>query len=186
MSRTPFVPRDVVRVWAAFAGLGAGLVHAATVGPRLTESVVAGVILVVLMAAQLGWALLVLSRGAVPLPRLSVAVSLGLVVLWAGTRATGLAPVGLADVVAAGLHLSVAWLVMADLRATADDARAGAGADAVPDGRSAGAGAGRRFALLFAGALLASAVTTPALAASEAGQHAVPHGEHLTGLTGHH
>jgi len=184
VSRSPFVPRDVVRVWAAFAGLGAGLVHAAAAGPRLAESVAAGVLLVVLMAAQLGWALLVLARGLVPLPRLSVAVSLGLVLLWAGTRATGLAPVGLADVVAAGLHLSVAWLVMADLRATADDARAAVGAAAAPEARSAGAG--RRFALLFAGALLASAVTTPALAASEAGQHAVPHGEHLTGLTGHH
>jgi hypothetical protein len=42
-------------------------------------------------------------------------------------------------------------------------------------------GAGTLLAAAFAGALLVAAITTPGLAASTAGQFAVPHGEHAGG-----
>jgi hypothetical protein len=48
-------------------------------------------------------------------------------------------------------------------------------------GQSGRLGAGTLLAAAFTGALLVAAITTPGLAASTAGQFAVPHGEHAGG-----
>jgi hypothetical protein len=75
--------------------------------------------------------------------------------------------VGVADVVCAALEATVVVLMLAAVH--------------VPrEARPPQLTAGVRLALLGVGALAMAAVTTPALAATEAGEHAHPHGEHGT------
>jgi hypothetical protein len=167
---------DVVRCWAGFASLGAGLVHLAVVHEHLAEWWVYGVFFAVVGAAQLAFGLGALGRDRAPLARQVACANLALVALWAVTRTTGLPvgpqrwtpePVGRPDL------LSVA-LEVATVLALAVLARAGDR----PLSRRPPASASRYVALLFAGALAVSAMTTPALAATEAGGHAHPHGVH--------
>ncbi|MGZ4593516.1 MAG: hypothetical protein ACXV3C_06595 [Actinomycetes bacterium] len=168
---------DVARCWAGFASLGAGLVHLAVVDEHLAEWIVFGLFFAAVGAAQLLWALAAIARDRAPWLRGVVAANLGLVALWAVTRTSGLPigpepftpePVGRADVLSVVLELgTVLALVFA-----ARSARSGAAAsvDTVPPRAAA-----RFVALLFAGALAVSAITTPALAATPAGQDAHPH-----------
>jgi hypothetical protein len=63
--------------------------------------------------------------------------------------------------------------------------RSGA-AMAAADGDTAGLRPGRLLLAAFGCAVLVAAVATPGLAASTAGQFAVPHGSHGTPAPGHH
>jgi hypothetical protein len=165
---------DVARCWAGFASLGAGLVHLAVVREHLAEWWLFGAFFVVVGALQVGYAVLALARDRAPAPRSVAAVNAGLIVLWAVTRAVGLPvgperwtpeAVGVADVLCAVLEVVVVGLLVAAVR--------------VPrHGRPLHLAAGARLALLGVGALAMAAVTTPALAATEAGEHAHPHGQH--------
>jgi hypothetical protein len=165
---------DVARCWAGFASLGAGLVHLAVVREHLAEWWLLGAFFVAVGALQVGWAVLALGRDHAPAPRTIATLNAGVLVLWAVTRSVGLPvgperwtaeAVGLADVVCAALEVVVVGLLLAALR--------------VPrDGRQMHLAAGARLALLGVGALAMAAVTTPALAATEAGEHAHPHGAH--------
>jgi hypothetical protein len=165
---------DVARCWAGFASLGAGLVHLAVVHEHLAEWWLFGVFFVAVGALQVGWAVLALARDRVPAPRAIAAVNAGVIVLWAVSRSVGLPvgpeqwtpeAVGLADVVCAALEVVVVGLLLAAVR--------------VPrDRRPLHLAASARLALLGIGALAMAAVTTPALAATEAGDHAHPHGQH--------
>ena len=140
---------DVLRLWSAFALLGAGLVHLAVVSEHVEESALHGLFFLVVGAVQLGWGVLAMARTTLPAPHALVAVQVGLVAIWAASRTVGLPvppapwttePVGTADL----------------------------------------------LAVAAAGALLVWVLTTPALAATEAGQHAHPHGEPAKhGGTGH-
>lgn len=147
-------PADVVAAWTAFAALGAGLVHAATLG--------------VLAVPALGVALVTLVRGAVPVPRVVGVGSAVLVAAWAVTRFTGAEPVGTADALVTVLHGAVAVLCLVAARSRRAEPTAGRGS------------AVGRLGLLATGALVMAAVTTPALAATEAGEHARPHGHATT------
>ncbi len=174
----PLHHSDVARCWAGFASFGAGLVHVAVVREHLEVSVSHGVFFALVGLAQVGWALLALRGPAVPWPRTTVAVTLALIALWAVSRAIGLPfglggkePVGTADVLAVvlevGLILSVALAVRSGVMVTPDG----------PEQTARPALASARFVtLLAAGALAVSAVATPAMAATMAGDHAHPHG----------
>jgi hypothetical protein len=179
---------DAVRLIAGFAGLGAAAVNLAVASSLFAASGTnfpgrAAVATAALLwgAALLGWTVAGLSRNRFPLPRSSAhllpaaaATHVAAIVLGAGS---GMAGLGIS-------HLAALLLTLMILAATSWLGRrspnlpGGSGQNA-----SARLGAGRLIAAAFAGALLVAAITTQGLAASTAGQFAVPHGEH-TG--GHH
>jgi hypothetical protein len=162
---------DVARCWAGFASLGAGLVHAAAVGDHPGRA--AGYFAVV-AAAQLGWGLAALARDRLPAPWWVAGATLGVLAVWASSRTVGFPVAGAAgpaDLGAAALELVVLGAMAATrwhplrVRRTSTAVLVGG---------------------LAAGALLVGAVTTPALAGTHAGEHAVPHGQHADAPPGHH
>jgi hypothetical protein len=174
---------DVLRLWAAFALLGAGLVHLAVVSEHLEESALHGSFFVVVGTAQLGWGVLAMARTTVPAPRALVAVQVAIVAIWAASRTVGLPvpperwttePVGTADLLAVALEAVAVTATVLAARVVR------ASRPATPDRTISSR---RLLAGAAAGALLVSVLTTPALAATEAGEHAHPHGEH--GATAH-
>ncbi|MGH8893129.1 MAG: hypothetical protein ACRDWY_07455 [Actinomycetes bacterium] len=163
---------DVARCWAGFALLGAGLIHLAVVREHLAESALHGAFFVVVGAGQLGVALVAVARGRMPAPGIVVAAQLGVVALWAASRTTGLPvgpqpwapePVGTADVLAVSLEL----LAVAAVLVLTLPARRRLGTAVRP---------ARWLAMVGAGALVVASLTTPALASTEAGEHAKEHG----------
>jgi hypothetical protein len=162
----------VPRLWAGFALLGAGLVHLAVVREHLAESSLHGGFFAVVGGTQVMWAVATMSRTAPPLPRTMSAVQAGLVVLWLASRTTGLPvppepwtpeAVGVVDAVAVTLEV-LAVLATVTAVVTRKPSR---GRTPRPARILAGTGAG---------ALLVAAMTTPALAATDAGRDARPHG----------
>ena len=92
--RGPRMPDGVViRWWAAFASLGAGLIHLAVVSEHASEWWLYGVFFLVLGVVQIGWAALAMEGDLLPVPRLFAAVNASIIGLWIVTRTTGL-PVG--------------------------------------------------------------------------------------------
>lgn len=184
---------SVTRAWLAFAAIGAGMIHLAlVVGAPLPLAAAPAL----LGLAELGWGVAVLARTSVPGPRGALALALAAAagsVLAAALLAPPPADAGAAPIpspalpllLAAALDGAVALLLagaimVAHRRASPLDApRAG---DDGPRIARAAAPSTRRILLslaaIAAGALAVGAVTTPALAATEAGRHAVPHGEH--------
>lgn len=161
------------RVWAAYASLGAGLVHAAVVGEHLAEWWAAGVFFALLAAYQLGWAVACLAWERVPLLVPTVLLTAATLALWLVSRSTGLPvgpdawspeAVGVPDVASGVLELVLLGSIAVAARGARSPVRP--------------SGAGRRLVVLGLGALLVSGVTTPALAATPAGGAAHPHGSH--------
>jgi hypothetical protein len=184
---------DAVRLFAGFAGLGAAAVNLAVAssllaaaGPVLPRT--AGAVAALGWgAALLGWSVAGLGRGRFPLPRTSAvllpAVAAAHVVAVVVGAGSGMAGLGISHLAALLLTLMIraatSWLVRNQPNpAGGPDRHNEQGGSA-----TSRLGAGQLLAAAFAGALLVAAITTPGLAASTAGQFAVPHGEH-TG--GHH
>jgi hypothetical protein len=161
--------------WPAIAAWGGGLVQlalgagAVTTAPGSAAIRVAGVLLVVMGAAAIGWGALTLARGRIVVPRLVIGGSLAGILATVATMALDPVRVSVFAVAAAtALLVAVAFGSAIALR-----------------GSTRRAGAGRaRLVGLFVAAILVAGVVTPALAATEAGQHAVPHGEMVE--PGHH
>jgi hypothetical protein len=162
---------DVARCWAGFASLGAGLVHLAVVHEHLEEWWVFGVFFAAVGGAQILWALAALAADRAPFLRLVMAGNIALIAWWATSRSVGLpiGPEAWAPEPAARADVLCVVLELATLIALAVAARGVRRPLVTNGGRSRGAG--RAVALMFAGALAVSAVTTPALAATESGQH---------------
>ncbi len=197
----------VVRLVAGFAGFGAASVSLA-ISSSLFTAAAAGRSLLLVPAiaaalwgtALLGWTVAALRSGSFPWPRLSsalllTAASLHLLSLLSG-GGTDLAGLNISHLAALLLTLTIvaaeAWL-----RRQARLKRQGwrqqqAGVRGAAGGASGGSGAGRLLLGAFAGAVAIAAITTPGLAASTAGQFAVPHGSHSggghadSGGAGHH
>lgn len=171
---------DIARCWAGFASLGAGLIHVAMIQEHLDHWLLAGVFFGALAAVQIGWALAALARERAPFPRAFIALNLGVVAVWAVSRTTGLPfgpdagaaeAIGRSDAFCMVLQaLIVASLVVAAITARDTEAAAPGQAPRVRQMR-----AGPALVALAAGALVMSGLTTPALAASEAGKYARPH-----------
>ena len=177
---------DAVRLFAGFAGLGAAAVNLAVAsslfaaaGPALPARAAGAAAALLWGAALLGWTVAGLSRNRFPLPRTSAlllpaaaAAHVAAIVLGAGS---GMAGLGIS-------HLAALLLTLMILAATLWLVRRSPG---LPGGAGQNAsgrlGAGTLLAAAFIGALLVAAITTPGLAASTAGQFAVPHGEHAGG-----
>jgi hypothetical protein len=168
MTRTTRLGRaDVARCWAGFASLGAGLIHLAVVQEHFDEWWLYGTFFLAVGIAQIIWAVVALASDKPPWLALTAWCNFAIVVLWAVTRTTGLPfgpepgqaeAVGRADVLCCVLELVVFGALMVVPRLAARDERS----------------AGRRpvgtfVALMFVGALVSAAITTPALAATPAG-----------------
>jgi hypothetical protein len=180
-----FGRQDVARCWAGFASFGAGLVHLAVVREHFSEYWLFGVFFTVLGLAQIAWALGAFARPTVPLPQLTGVVTFGVLVLWVVARTTGL-PIGpepwtaeafgRADVLCAVLEIALlACLLVAtrEVRRPEDRAEVSPAAPA------------RFVGLVIAGALAVSALATPAMAATETGEHAHAHFSEGEGGHGH-
>ncbi|MBT2548571.1 hypothetical protein J7I85_09665 [Arthrobacter sp. ISL-65] len=195
MTAAPAVPAaqetfrpDAVRLFAGFAGLGAAAVNLAVAsslfaaaGPALPVRAAGAAAALLWGAALLGWTVAGLCRNRFPLPRTSAlllpaaaAAHVAAIVLGAGSGMAGLAISHLAALLLTLMILAaISWLSRRSPNLSGSSGQ----------NASARLGAGPLIAAAFAGALLVAAITTPGLAASTAGQFAVPHGEH-TG--GHH
>ena len=165
--------------WAAIAAWGGGLVQLALGAGAITGEGgpairMAGVVLAVIGAGAIGWGAASLARGRIVVPRLSIAGSLAGILAAAAAMALDPTRVSVFAVVAASallvaVALRCAWALRPTSRARARDA------------------ARPRLLGLLLGAVLVAGVVTPALAATEAGQHAVPHGAHTEPAEpGHH
>ncbi|MCY7404184.1 MAG: hypothetical protein LH475_06115 [Cryobacterium sp.] len=162
------------------------------------------VLLVGFGIAELGWGIATLATGRVLAARIVVAAALIPVLTWGATAAlgsglgvtsaeTGLPPypMAVASVFNIFLTVTVAIVLRRAPKAlpttggAAASGAAGSGAArpgaATPGAATPGAATpgGWRFLVgLVVGGLLLSGLTTPALAATEVGSHAVPHGSH--------
>lgn len=157
----------VLRAWLGFAALGAGLIHLALV---VGSSPAIGIPLLLIGSAEFAWGVFAFTRPTLPVPhaaRIGVLVPLLGWALLLGVTAAELTP-GLrvlpmlvASLLDAAVAIGISLVLRRADRGTADRP--------LP--------AGRYLLALGAGALVIAALTTPALAATEAGGSAVPHGE---------
>ena len=182
--------KTAVRLLAGFAGFGAASVNlavssslfgaAGTGRPWQTSLALAAALW---GATLLAWTVTALRNGSFPLPRTAAAalpaaaaVHVLAIVTGAGGDTAGL---GLSHLAALLLTLmiigSTAWLCQ-QTSSVDDDGHPAAG----------GTGTARLLAAAFAGAVAVAAIATPGLAASTAGQFAVPHGSHSGVPAGHH
>lgn len=193
-----------VRLLAGFAAFGAAAVSLAISSSLLTAAAPAqlwlllpGVAAALWGAALLCWTVVALRKGSFPLPRLSavllpaagaahlLAIVIGAEGDLAGLNVSNLAALLLTLTVVAAKGWLVRQTTTAQTSRRTDDGGLAAGSFGAG---SSGAGAGRMLVAAFAGALAVAAVATPGLAASTAGQFAVPHGSHSGGggAGGHH
>lgn len=158
----------IVRTWVAFAAIGAGLIHIALV---LGSPLPLGIAFAMLGLAEFGWGVLTFARDSVPLPRVALVVALAPIVIAGALAATGLGLVIPGSVRL--LPLAVASLFELFIAGVlASQVRRGVRKEASPVTPAVG-----RYLLgLVVGGLVVASLTTPALAATEAGQHAQPHG----------
>ena len=166
----------VIRTWAGFAALGAALIHLAV---GVTAPFPLSVLLVGFGVAELGWGIATLALGRVTFPRIIVGAALIPVFIWGVTAALG-SGLGVTSA-QTGLPLfpmAVASLFNIFLAASVAVALRHASNTVPPPGGTATPSGWRFLTGLVLGGFLLSALTTPALAATEVGSHAVPHGSH--------
>ncbi len=163
-----------VTLFSCFAGMGAGLVELSIASSYISSRgplMWAGGIFAVWGLALLAGSLASLQRGRL---RFRKATTIGLIVAVLVHVAVLVA--GLAQRLLDGGQLAALFLVLMALGSSAWLARRyrddTGGAAAAPPRTGALVGAA------FAAAVVVAAVTTPGLAASVAGQYAVPHGSH--------
>lgn len=162
----------ITRTWLAFAAIGAGLIHIALV---LGSPVPLGIAFGILGLIEFGWGVLTFARDTVPARRAALVLALAPVIAWGVLLmiAAGLGVAALTDslrllplAVASLFELFIAGVLGSQLRS-------GARTEASP----VTPGVGRYLLGLVVGGLAVAGLTTPALAATEAGLHAQPHGE---------
>jgi hypothetical protein len=168
----------ITRTWLAFAAIGTGLIHVALV---IGSPLAVGIPLAVLGLTEFGWGVLAFARDTVGFARTAVVVAIAPVVLWglllvtstisqapelAGTL--GVIPLAVATV----FELFIAGVLAVHLRRGAERAAT------LP-----APGVGRYLVGIVVGGLAVAGLTTPALAATEAGLYAQPHGEQVAPAT---
>ncbi len=164
----------VLRTWLGFLALGAGLVHfALVIGSPLPVALV----LLLVAAAEFAWGVFTFVGTTPPLPQLARSGAVAPVIGWtlllavAGADSFGplTDPAGLFPMLVASVFdLLIALGLTVQLRRSAppDAAPASKPAETVPSHSV------RHLVAVIAGALVIAAITTPALAATEAGQAA--------------
>lgn len=169
---------DSSRSVMALASLGVGLVHLAVgAGSPLFPAI----LLVGFGIAELGWGVALLARGRIIAPRVALPLALAPVALWGldltvgialgNTSTTAALPFG--PMLAASILSLVIGLGLAIARRREQHPR-------TPVATGTAVRPGRYLLGMTAGAALVAGLVTPALAGTNAGTQAVPHGEHGT------
>ena len=170
--RAPLALSGAATSWAAVAAWGAGLIELALgagAWMRDGDDRGAGIILIALGAGTLVWGAVTLARGRIVVPRAGVAGALGGIVAAVAALVADTARTSVLAVAAlAALLISAAIACATRLRRRSAD-------EAPP-----------RLWVLFVAAIVVAALVTPALAATEAGRSASPHGTHGIVDPGHH
>ena len=177
----------ISRLWLSFAAIGAGTIHLAV---GASAPVLLMITLVGFGAAELGWGAVTLVRGRALAPGAALFGALIPVFVWGAVAtlgsglgvpaaATGLPLQPMATATLFDLFLAGSLALILRRASAAPAAPATRTAPHAPDAAVAAQPAGWRFlAALTLAALVVSGLTTPALAATDAGTHAVPHGSH--------
>jgi hypothetical protein len=156
----------VLRGWLGFSALGAGLVHLALV---IGSPLAVGIPLVMIGAAEFAWGVFAFTLPALPVPRVARVAPLVPILGWVAVLVLGgigaigglrVLPMLVASLLDLAIAIGITWMLRRDPATPAAPLRPG------------------RYLLgLGAGALVVAALTTPALAATEAGDAAIPHGD---------
>ena len=171
---------QIIRTWLGFAAIGAGLIHLAMVA---SSPLPVAIVLVGLGVTEFGWGILLFAKDRLIGASAARIVAVGPVILWSMLvlAATLFDAAWLASLlplipmaIATVFELFVVAVLSLQLRPS-KGTDAAASAPASPS-------AGRYLLALTVGGILVGALTTPALAATEAGKYAQPHGEHNAGF----
>lgn len=155
----------VLRGWLGFIALGAGLVHLALV---IGSPLAIGIPLLLVGAAEFAWGAFAFTAPTLPLPRLARVAALVPILGWVlvlvvsgagGVGGLRVLPMLVASLLDLAIAIGITWMLRRD-----------------PARPAASLRAGRYLLGLGVGALVVAALTTPALAATEAGDSAVPYG----------
>ncbi|MHC5798064.1 hypothetical protein ACVXZ4_18095 [Lacisediminihabitans sp. FW035] len=170
----------ITRSWLSFAAIGAGVIHLALV---ISSPLAIGIPLAVFGLAELAWGVLLLVKDRLVAPRLAQAGAIAPLLLWSllTVTATLLAapqvasslrfvPMGIAAV----FELFVAGVLSVILRRQSDSDR--------PVKSAKPAGALKYLSGVILAGVLVGALTTPALAATQAGSVAREHGGTMGGM----
>jgi hypothetical protein len=171
-----------VRLFAAFAGFGAGSVNLAMCSSFLAGAAGEPGPLHLAAAAAIGlWGagllagtVLSLAKGRVPSGRAALSVLAAAAALHVGAIALATAETSVLNLSQLTALLLTLIIIAAATWLRRFTARERQGQVAAP----AASSPGRLLLAAFAGAVLVAGITTPGLAASAAGQYAVPHGQH--------
>lgn len=168
----------IIRNWLAFAAIGTALIHLALV---VSSPLAVGIVLAIIGLAELVWGVAMMASGRLLLPRVALAGAVIPIILWSAVLLVAVEsdatvvsslrflPLSLAAV----LEIFVAGAIAIHIRRSfvSDGSTKPADAAANPP-------AGRYLLGLLVGSIAVASLTTPALAATQAGDYAVPHGEH--------
>jgi hypothetical protein len=159
----------ITRMWLGFAALCTGIIHLALIG---SSPVGIAIPLAIIGAAECTWGLLAFVRGRVPLPRLALFGSIAPVLLWGAlvSLAVVAGQPGIASylgfeamALASVLGLFIAAVLAIHTRRGTDFGKP-----------TRAITAPRYLAGVILGGMLAAAIVTPALAATDAGKYATP------------
>jgi hypothetical protein len=156
----------MTRTWPALCAWGAGLVHLASGAGSLPHPL--GFVLVLLGSVEFLWGVAALRSSRAAPPAGVIGGALGAIALSAVAALTG--AMAWLPLVAASVQL----LIIAAIGAT--ELRRRSSGDSPQEPRAQRTG--RTIASFALCAALVSGLTTPALAATDAGDFAVPHGSH--------
>lgn len=174
----------VLRSWLGFIALGAGLVHVALV---IGSPLPVALVLLLVGVAEFVWGVVTFVRPTPPVPMLARSGALVPVIGWAlllviaGADSFGplTSPGELMPMLVASLFdLLIAGGLTVLLRRPPQHEQTASTQDAAPTtaDNAPPLPAARYLVAVLGGALLIAALTTPALATTEAGQYAQPHG----------
>lgn len=184
----------ITRTWLAMAAIGAGLIHVAL---GAGAPLVLAVPLVAIAAAEVLWGVLAVLRDRVYFPTVALFGALAPIGLWA-LLITAASVAGAPELLAPMPFLAMGSATLFDLfiagvlavrrrraaRVTGSSVPAREPAPAA-EAAPAEPSVGRYLIGVLAGACVVSALTTPALANTHAGQYAVPHGTLHGSHSGH-
>jgi hypothetical protein len=159
----------ITRMWLGFAALCAGIIHLAMIG---NSPLPIAILLAVIGALECVWGLVTFARDRLLFPRVVLVVALAPILLWGalvGSAVVSKDPavssyLGFeAMAIASGLGLFISVVLAVHVRIGTDFR--------VPTRETS---APRYLLGVFLGGLLAAAIVTPALSASDAGKYATP------------
>ncbi|WP_394768871.1 hypothetical protein [Lacisediminihabitans sp.] len=179
----------ITRSWLAFAAVGAGIIHLALV---IGSPLVFGALLLALGLAEIAWGVAILVKDRMVVPRVAQAGAIAPLMLWAllvvaatllGTPAVAAPLRFLPMAIAAVFEIFIGAVLSVKFRRLAQPDRQAS--------TRAPASAVRYLSAVLAAGILVGALTTPALAATQAGTVALEHGGTMGGMMdmpgmGHH